>query len=48
MKVGDLVGHKEYHEYMGIVMEIRFHEILVTWHDGEVSWTNKREMKVIR
>lgn len=47
MRIGDLVGHKTYKEYMGIIMELRFHEILVHWHDGEVSWTYTREMEVI-
>ena len=47
MKVGDLVRHKTHETYMGIVVELGFRDILVAWHDGEVSWTYRRFMEVI-
>ena len=47
MKVGDLVRHKDHHSYMGIVVELGFRDMLVAWHDGELSWTYKSQMEVI-
>ena len=47
MRVGDLVRHKEYHNYVGIIMERGVRDILVAWHDGEVSWAYKFQMEVI-
>ena len=47
MRVGSLVRHKKYHRYIGIVMELDFRDILVAWHDGEVSWTYRRFMEVL-
>ena len=47
MKVGDLVRHKEHQKYMGIVVELGFRDMLVAWHDGELSWTYKSQMEVI-
>jgi len=47
MKVGDLVRHKEHHNYMGIVVELGFRDMLVAWHDGELSWTYKSQMEII-
>ncbi len=47
MRIGDLVRHKEHHGYMGIVVELGFRDMLVAWHDGELSWTYKSQMEVI-
>ena len=47
MKTGDLVRHKKHHDQMGIVVELGFRDILIHWHDGELSWTYKSQMEVI-
>ena len=47
MKVGDLVRHKDYHKYMGIVVELGYRDMLIAWHDGELSWTYQSQMEVL-
>ena len=47
MKVGDLVRHKSKHEHMGIIMELGHRDMLVHWHDGDLSWCYKSQMEVI-
>ena len=47
MKVGDLVMHRSYHGYIGIVVELGFRDMLVAWHDGDLSWTYQSQMEVI-
>ena len=47
MKVGDLVRHKSYHGYMGIVVELGYRDMLVAWNDGGLSWTYQSQMEVL-
>ena len=47
MKVGDLVRHKKQHDQMGIVVELGYRDLLVAWHDGDLSWTYQNQMEVI-
>ena len=47
MEVGDLVRHISQYEYMGIIVELGYRDILVAWNDGDISWCYKHQMEVI-
>ena len=47
MRIGDLVRHKTFSSHLGIVVELGFRDILIAWHDGEISWAVKSQMEVI-
>ena len=50
MQVGDLIRVKDQYtgEYItGIILEIRYREILCLWHSGEISWCGEWQIEVI-